>query len=40
MDMVDIAKQNDRVKYVLVAMDIFSRLLTVIPLKVKRVKMS
>ena len=36
MDMVDIAKPNDRVKYVLVAIDIFSRFTQCQPIKIKK----
>ena len=40
MDMVDLAKQNDGVKYVLVAKDIFSRFAHCQPIKTKKEKMS
>ena len=40
MDMVDLAKQKDGVKYILVALDIFLALLTVNPSKLKKAKMS
>ena len=36
MDMVDLAKQNDGVKYVLVAIDIFSRFAHCQPIKTKK----
>ena len=40
MDMVDLAKQNDGVKYVQVAIDIFSRFAHCQPIKLKKAKMS
>ena len=41
MDMVDIAKQNDGDKYVLVVIDIFSRFAHCLPVKSKKkLKMS
>ena len=36
MDMVDLAKQNDGVKYVLVAIDIFSPVAHCQPIKTKK----